>query len=209
MRPWIAFCAACLFAIGARAENDTDTLMKNTAIAGAIASWAAAAWLGDDVAAAALHAGGRQHLGLAGGSASQTDMAQMLYGWDFSHNLIERPTWRLRGQWEVDLTGWWANKSSRRNNSGWMTGITPVLQFEHRSTYRPYAEFGIGLKYLSDILVGDQYKSTQLQFGDLVGAGISIDNWQLGFRFLHISNGGIETPNPGTNYYGIKLDYAF
>jgi len=207
-RPLVALLLT-LLAFTARAENDTDTLMKNTAIAGALASWAVAAWLGDDIKGAVLHAGPRQHLGLAGGSASQTELAQMMFGWDFAHNLIERPSWRLRGQWEVDLSGWWADRSSRRNNSGWMVGITPVLQFEHRSRYRPYAEFGIGLKYLSDIVVGDEYKSTQLQFGDLVGVGVTLDNWQLGLRFLHISNAGIETPNPGTNYYGIKLDYAF
>ncbi len=208
MRHYLA-ALICLLAINAHAENDTDTLMKNTAIAGTLASWAVAAWLGEDMQGAVLKSGSHQHLGLAGGNASQTTLAQMMFGWDFAHNLIERPSWRLRGQWEVDLSGWWADKNARRNDSGWMAGITPVLQFEHRSKYRPYAEFGIGLKYLSDIVVGDQYKSTQLQFGDLVGVGVNLDNWQLGFRFLHISNAGIQTPNPGTNYYGIKLDYAF
>lgn len=193
----------------AHAEDDTDTLFKNSAIAGALLSWGAASLWGEEVLNSALHAGKHMYFGVYQAAEKQTNAAGLIYGWDFKHPLIQRNSWHMQAQWEVDLQGWWADNTRRKNTSGWFLGITPVIQYVYHGRYQPYAEFGIGLKYLSDIQVGDAYKSTQFQFGNLIGMGVQIENIQIGFRFLHISNAGIETPNPGTNYYGIKVNYAF
>ena len=210
MRHLTALLVALPLAVSpALAEDDTDTLMKNAAITGALLSWGAVTLWGDRPADAALSIGPKRHVGVSVGQDAQSGLAGIMAGWDFGHNLIDRHSWRLRGQWEVDLSGWWADHRRRRNQSGVMLGLTPVLQYEYRSAYRPYVEFGIGARYLSDTHLADYDKSTQFQFGDLMGFGVSLRDLQVGFRFLHISNAGIETPNPGTNYYSIKLDYAF
>lgn len=190
-------------------ESDMDTNLKNTAIAGALLSWGAAWLWGNAPLHEAVQSGEGQHLALSGGTEKQSSLAQMIYGHDFARPLIEQPTWRLTGRWEASLGSWWADKRQQAEQSGWVLGLTPVLQYQLKTTWQPYVEFGIGLRYLSDIRLAGQYKSTQFQFGDLAGLGIHWGRIQLGFRFLHISNGGIETPNPGTNFYTLKMDYRF
>ncbi len=192
-----------------QAESQTDTLLKDTAVIGTLLSWGAAALWGEAKPAHALHPGERFHLGTYQASETQLGLAGIHFGWDFTQPLMHFRHWQLRAHWEINLQGWWAERPSR-HESGWIAGITPVVQYVYRSQFTPYVELGIGLKYLSDIQMGDTYKSTQFQFGDLVGFGMQLGHHlQIGFRFLHISNAGIETPNPGTNFYGIKMDYLF
>ena len=202
----VLLLCVCLPAYG---EDDTDTALKNTAIAGTLLSWGTAWLWGYTSLHKALKPGNGQRLALTGGLEKQTNLMQIIYGRDFSRALIARPSWQLTGHWEASLSGWRADSRQRAEQSGWILGLTPVLQYQLRTAWRPYVEFGIGLRYLSDIRIADQYKSTQFQFGDLTGMGAQWGNLQLGFRFLHISNAGIETPNPGTNYYTLKMDYRF
>ncbi len=188
------------------AENGTDTALKDAAIAGTLLSWTLA-WLRGDTTPNAVLPAYPQHMATTGGSASQTHMAQLIYARDFSGTLLQGQHWRLKGYWEASLALWQADNGRRANNDGWMIGLTPVLQWQLKRPLRPYLETGIGLQYLFDIRLADQYKSSQLQFGDLIGIGVQYRNLKVGFRFLHISNGGIETPNPGTNYYTLRMDY--
>ncbi|HIQ39993.1 MAG TPA: acyloxyacyl hydrolase [Sulfurivirga caldicuralii] len=198
----------CL-SLSAQAEDSTDTALKNTAIAGTLLSWGMAWLWGDAPLTRALVPTQGQHLALTMGTENHTTLAQLIYARDFASTLLDGPTWQLIGHWEASLSNWWADKAQRTEQQGWMLGLTPVLQYQFKTVLRPYIEFGIGVKYLSGIRIADQYKSTQFQFGDLTGIGIQYRNLQLGFRFLHISNAGIETPNPATNYYTLKMDYRF
>lgn len=46
----------------------------------------------------------------------------------------------------------------------------------------------------------------------MVGFGVSFGpklNAEAGFRSQHISNAGIKTPNPGSNFYTGYLRYRF
>jgi len=50
------------------------------------------------------------------------------------------------------------------------------------------------------------------QFADMVGVGATFgphQNYQAGFRFQHLSNAGIEHPNPGINFSEIYVQYNF
>jgi hypothetical protein len=50
------------------------------------------------------------------------------------------------------------------------------------------------------------------QFADMVGVGMIFgaqQNYQAGFRFQHLSNGGIKEPNPGINFSQLYLQYNF
>jgi hypothetical protein len=53
---------------------------------------------------------------------------------------------------------------------------------------------------------------TAFQFADMAGVGMqfgSHQQYQAGYRFQHISNGGIKEPNPGINFHQLYLQYNF
>lgn len=53
---------------------------------------------------------------------------------------------------------------------------------------------------------------TAFQFADMTGVGLQFGNRQrylAGYRFQHISNGGINEPNPGINFSQLYLQYNF
>ena len=193
-----------------RADNNTDTALMNTAIIATTLSWLAVAWQDPTALKSPFLLGPNRHLGLTAGRASQVEAVSLFAGSAFGYPLLQGAGWRLAGHWEFSLTRWQADRRSRRNPDGWMFGITPVLQYQWlRAGWQPYLELGVGLRYLSDIRMADQYKSTRFQFGDIVGIGIRQGHWQIGLRYLHVSNADIEVHNPGTNFYTLKMDYLF
>jgi opacity protein-like surface antigen len=72
-----------------------------------------------------------------------------------------------------------------------------------------YAEVGVGAHYLSNVRIKDYSKSTQFQFGDQFGLGWENDQFRVGYRYLHISNGNIETPNPATDFQTLEVGYRY
>jgi lipid A 3-O-deacylase len=55
-------------------------------------------------------------------------------------------------------------------------------------------------------------RGTAFQFVDMAGVGMQFGSRQqylAGYRFQHISNGGINEPNPGINFSQLYLQYNF
>ncbi|WP_017446938.1 acyloxyacyl hydrolase [Gayadomonas joobiniege] len=70
-------------------------------------------------------------------------------------------------------------------------------------------EFGIGLSLLDDTKFAGKDVSTHYQFEDRIGfvTKFGKDNKQsVSLRYLHYSNGGFKSPNPGLDF--ISLTYA-
>ena len=94
-------------------------------------------------------------------------------------------------------------------------GLTPTATLYFRSKFlgfKPFVEVGIGLHYLTGKQFATKDFSTHFQFGDHIGFGIRFGedlNYRLTYQFQHLSNGGIEDPNPGINFHllslGVKL----
>jgi len=58
----------------------------------------------------------------------------------------------------------------------------------------------------------DYNYATAFQFTPMAGVGVQIGShqqYQVGYRFQHISNGGIKEPNPGINFHQLYLQYNF
>ncbi|WP_027815059.1 acyloxyacyl hydrolase [Paraburkholderia bannensis] len=96
----------------------------------------------------------------------------------------------------------------------WEFGVTPVFRFIKDSGWiRPFIEAGVGIRVLTHVeLTPDRTMSTAFQFADMVGIGAQFgehQNYQAGFRFQHISNADIKTPNPGLNFSQIYVQYNF
>ena len=115
---------------------------------------------------------------------------------------------------EAHVAYWDIRESNASHPNIWEFGLTPVFRFIKSSGwFRPYVEAGVGVRLLSHVReTQDRTFSSSFQFADMVGVGAQFgahQNYQAGFRFQHLSNAGIEHPNPGINFSQIYLQYNF
>ena len=129
-------------------------------------------------------------------------------------------TWWEIGGFHFTVVGeahvaYWDIRENQASNPGiWEFGLTPMFRFIKSSGwFRPYVEAGVGVRLLSHVRETETRTfSSAFQFADVVGVGAQFgahQNYQAGFRFQHLSNAGIEHPNPGINFSQIYLQYNF
>jgi lipid A 3-O-deacylase len=121
------------------------------------------------------------------------------FGWVFS-DVKAGDRW-YRGNWELlaELFG----GAQFNPDTAYVTGIGPLLRYNFAPGHRwvPFFDAGAGVA-ATDIRNGDL--STTFEFNLQFGAGAHFflkDNLAitLQYRFIHISNAGIEFPNLGVN----------
>jgi lipid A 3-O-deacylase len=120
----------------------------------------------------------------------------------------------LGGYWDVSFASWQQNKyKGIQGNKETLTdiGFTPVFRWQNDNLRGLYFEGGIGLNRLSKLYDNDGARlSTLFQFGDHVGVGYVFDNnWEIGAKIQHFSNGGYRKPNHGVNFFDLKAAYRF
>ncbi|MBK5123005.1 acyloxyacyl hydrolase [Burkholderia sp. R-69980] len=128
-------------------------------------------------------------------------------------------TWWQIGDWHFSLIGeahvaWWHTSEGNVHENIGEIGVTPIIRFIKASgAIRPFIEAGAGIRLLSSPTISSDYTvSTAFQFASMAGIGVQFGNRQqylAGYRFQHISNGGIKEPNPGINFSQLYLQYNF
>lgn len=125
--------------------------------------------------------------------------------------------WYVGGYWDTELAYIDANDtSSGENEDLFDLSLTPVFRLQRdtslSSGVSPFAEAGVGAHLFSETRLAEQRYSTLLQFGSLLGLGIGFGKrgqYELSYRFQHISNADIKAPNDGLNLHLLRLGYAF
>lgn len=110
--------------------------------------------------------------------------------------------WRLVGYWEF-TAGLWDNT----DESVAELAATPVFRIERGTGY---LEAAIGVHLVTTHISAHRTFSTSLQFGEHVGAGFRFGpekRYDFGMRIQHLSNGGVRSPNPGINFFSVRLQY--
>ena len=207
--------AAFALAAPARAETGAGTALKNTAIAGSVATWAVALFNGAPVGDCLVRGnsngpGSDWGLRLQGGKD-----AELKYGMVAAErrdcHLTDALGWSLDVSPIVGASYWDADSTSAYAHHAWDLAYVPMMHWRHpvASQTNFDVEFGIGPAYLSEASIGDRQKSTNFQFSDHFGLGVgsSDGKWRVGFEFRHISNLSIQTPNAAVDYKGIALSY--
>jgi lipid A 3-O-deacylase len=128
-------------------------------------------------------------------------------------------TWWQIGDWHFALIGeahvaWWHTDESDENRNIGEFGVTPFIRFIKGSgSIRPFVEAGAGVRLLTHARISSNYSyATAFQFTPTAGVGVQLGShqqYQVGYRFQHISNGGIKEPNPGINFHQLYLQYNF
>ncbi|MCC8404250.1 acyloxyacyl hydrolase [Paraburkholderia sp. MMS20-SJTN17] len=128
-------------------------------------------------------------------------------------------SWWQIGDWHFALIGeahvaWWHTDEGNVHPNIGEIGVTPVIRFVKASgSVRPFIEVGAGVRLLTSPRIStDVTLGTAFQFADMAGVGLQFGDHQryvAGYRFQHVSNGGIKEPNPGINFSQLYLQYVF
>jgi hypothetical protein len=147
------------------------------------------------------------------GQGNDTDMGRisLMRSWD--KKWFTDGNWHLTGYWEVSLGHW---KSANLGAKGiWDVGLTPVFRLRQKEMggVQPYAEAAVGVHLISRTQVDNiRQMGSAFQFGDHAGIGMMFGDrgqFDLGYRFQHLSNVGIKDPNDGINFHQIRFGYLF
>jgi len=152
-------------------------------------------------------------LALEVGQGNDTDMGRISLMRMWENKWFTDGNWYLTGYWEVSLGHW---KSSNPGGKGiWDVGLTPVFRLRQKETggVRPYAEAAVGVHLISRTHVDNiRQMGSAFQFGDHIGIGMTFgerDQFDLGYRFQHLSNADIKQPNDGIDFHQIRFGYLF
>jgi len=126
-------------------------------------------------------------------------LGDLEYGWVFS-DVVGAGHW-YRGNWQILLQMF--GGSQFYPDTAYFVGGGPLIRYNFAAGHRlvPFVDFGGGVA-ATDIRNGDL--STTFEFNLQAGAGTHWfvrDNMALTlqYRFIHLSNAGIEYPNLGVN----------
>ena len=109
------------------------------------------------------------------------------------------PEWRLAGYWDLSAAVWDNIEDTTAD-----VGFAPVFRIEKR---RYYVEGALGLHLVQTHISSHRVFSTSFQFAEHVGLGVRSGRYTYGLQAQHLSNGGINHPNPGINFLIVKLHY--
>ena len=149
------------------------------------------------------------------GNGNSTDTTRIGVIQNFDRQWFTDGNWQVAGFWEAALGSWRGHSAFGNNQTVTDLGLTPVFRFEQKNPdgIAPYLEGAIGFHLISPAFIYDNRRfGSSFQFGDHVGAGVRFGDHQqfdLGYRFQHLSNGGIKKPNQGINLNQIHLIYHF
>jgi lipid A 3-O-deacylase len=133
--------------------------------------------------------------------------------WDWTQRWLQGREWHVGGYWDLAI-GHWRKRNVLPGQNDDITEVsaTPVLRVQRNDLRGVYGEAGIGAHLLSRSHIGDKRLSTNFQFGSHAGLGYRFGTkaqFDVGYRFQHLSNAGIRRPNPGINFHQVRLVYRF
>jgi lipid A 3-O-deacylase len=149
------------------------------------------------------------------GNGQQTDILRVGALWNMNQSWLSDGDWHVTGYWEVSAAKWQGRSSVGNNQTITDLGVTPVFRFSPKvlSPISPYLEGAIGVHLISPTFIYDnRHFGGAFQFGDHLGAGLLFGErhqYDLAYRFQHLSNAGLKQPNQGINLNEIHFAYHF
>lgn len=142
------------------------------------------------------------------GSTSDTGVWNLgvRYGWVLTDAIGPGP---LRGRFEYAVDVVPVFLLTQRNGTAYGFGVNPFAlkwNFVSRQALAPYAEVGGGTLFSNTQVPPG---TSRVNFTTSAAFGLhflrSKYNWSAEVRFMHISNAGLATPNPGINTVQFRL----
>jgi lipid A 3-O-deacylase len=150
------------------------------------------------------------------GRGNMVEMSRVGAIWKWDRSWMNEGQYQVTAFWEASLGRWRGYKPDDNNQSITEIGITPVFRLSKKniSGEVPYMEGGfIGLHLISPTFIYTNRKfGSSFQFGNHVGFGVRFGEhrqFDLGYRFQHLSNGDIKKPNQGINFSQAHFVYHY
>jgi len=102
----------------------------------------------------------------------------------------------------------WQYGAENNHQTNTVLALSPVFQYPIGSVANipVYLEAGIGVSLINDTHFAGKNVSTHYQFEDRFGFVADFGNTKAALRYLHYSNAGFKSPNPGLDF--ISLSFA-
>lgn len=145
------------------------------------------------------------------GQDHRTDMWRVGAQWQWSQRWLQGEQWHVGGFWDLGLAQWQQDVPGTRSRL-WEIGLTPVFRLQANDLRGVYLEAGIGAHLLEATSLGNKHFGSAFQFGDHIGFGYRFGargEFDLSYRYQHLSNAGIKLPNSGLDSNQVRLQYWF
>ncbi len=149
------------------------------------------------------------------GANESAELVRVGLEWDWKRQWFDEGDWLVTGFWEASAASWRGTNNQTTNQTITDLGFTPVFRLQQKqpSGFAPYLEGAIGFHLISPTSINANRKfGSAFQFGDHVGVGARFGEHQqfdLGWRFQHVSNGDIKQPNHGINFNQVRFAWHF
>ncbi len=169
--------------------------------------------LGAGINSAQAWSGIALDLGTAAGDADVERFGVALT-WDWGAQWLTNGDWYLGGYWELGASYWDGNEGRTGNDALGDFHVTPVFRYQRKPSlvFSPFLEFGVGAHVHTDDTIGNKRFDVPFAFGSHLGGGVRFGSraqYELIYRFQHLSNAGIGDDNPGINFHVLNLGYRF
>jgi hypothetical protein len=109
-------------------------------------------------------------------------------------------------RFRLDFSAGWLGRSG---DNAATTSAGPTLVFQRRGVPL-LLEMGAGSTLITRHDFGNKDLGGPFQFTTHVGVSWQATrHWRFGYRFQHMSNAGLEHPNPGVHLHTFACSYAF
>lgn len=116
--------------------------------------------------------------------------------------------------WEVSVN-FWEYSQTNQHETNYAVALSPVFSKQFDALYGKYPlkwEFGIGVSLIADTRFAGKDIGSHYQFEDRLGLilefGEQLDS-SFAVRYMHYSNGGLNSHNPGVDFLNVSYARAF
>ena len=110
---------------------------------------------------------------------------------------------------ELSATYWDGDNGTTGNNDLFDFGMTPVFRLSKKGrNLSPFIELGLGPHVHTKSKIENEDFDIPFAFGSHFGLGFELGgdgNFELLYRFQHLSNASLGDENPGINFHALQL----
>ncbi|MBQ4834842.1 acyloxyacyl hydrolase [Pseudoalteromonas luteoviolacea] len=120
-------------------------------------------------------------------------------------------SWHLVNMYFESSVNFWRFGDSGKYDQNFVLAVSPVIQYPIATVYnKPLSiEFGIGVALLEDTQFAGKNVSTHYQFEDRLGFVYDLGDANIAMRYIHYSNAGFKSPNPGLDFLSLSYSAKF
>ncbi|KZN38747.1 hypothetical protein N480_13915 [Pseudoalteromonas luteoviolacea S2607] len=120
-------------------------------------------------------------------------------------------SWRNISVYFESSINFWRFGDSGDYDQNFVLAMSPVFRYPI-ATYKNkplQVEFGIGVALLEDTQFAGKNVSTHYQFEDRLGLVYDLGQANVALRYIHYSNAGFKSPNPGLDFLSLSYSSKF